>query len=186
MMKFNVKDLCDYLRNINGQKFILQKDFYFHAPQAINKLGSILSDKKITSNEYGNRQGGYGNNGRNYVSVAKVDTTAYAHYSSYPGFILADDILALSTDNTYIPDEIMSFLKDTKYPLRSGIDGEYQVRDYISLDRAKCILSPTKNIKDIVRIIYLQELYGNNLPIVLKETEQVIDKEYVKKYVKLR
>lgn len=184
--QFNIKLLTEYFKNLDGKKIILKNDYYFHAPQAINRLSSILSDNKITSSEYGNRQGGNGNNGRNYVSVAKVDTHAYGHYSCYPGFIFNSDILAFSVSDFNIPNEITSFLRDTKYPLRLGIDGEYQVRDYISLDRALCILSPMNKIADIVQMIYLQELYGNNLPIVLKETNQVIDKEYVKKYVKLK
>ena len=182
-IKFNEEKIISYLQNAEKEKFILKEEYYTHSPKDLKIFSQILIDSAITSAEYGNHDGGSGANGKNFISVAKVNSDAYENYVDSKTFILTDDICAFETQRM---DNLLDAFTYSNYPFRSsGHFGEWQVLNKISLDKSLGIFVSSNKIMELVQIIYLQELLQNNIPLVLLEDNTLIDKNIIKKYLKV-
>lgn len=165
--------------------FPLTNEFYIHYPGSIRNFFKILGANAITSSEYGKHEGGGGCNGKHFISIAKKETEAYRMYSHPLAFILSSDICMFS--NKSFSFLLKNQFVNSSYPFREpNLKGEYHVRDSISLDKAKAIFASKNSILQLVQIIYIQELLGNNLPLVEISDNSCIDKEIIKKYCKLK
>ena len=57
--------------------------------------------------------------------------------------------------------------------------------DKINLDKSIGIFASQIKIDELVQITYLQELFQNNIPLILFEDNTYIDKDVIKKYSKV-
>ncbi len=168
------------------EKVSLSKEDYLHGTGTLYNFGKILLENQITSSNYGNHIGGGGTNGEYYVCVSQVGHDGTKSAFNLPAFILSKDILTFKGMNSTIPDKILTSFRNTSYPLRtSHFISEFQAFQCISLENAKGVLVPM-NLVDISKMIYLQEFSKNNLPLICTENQQIIDKEQIKKLVKLK
>lgn len=173
-----------YLTNDQKNIFNLSTEYYTHHPRTFREFISILEDNAITSSKYGNHDGGLGCNGSHFISVAKAYTDIYYSYLKAPTFIISSDICALSSRKG---EDISSNFTDTSYPLRVPIhDGEYHVLNSICLDKVKAIFATTGNLYELAKIVYVLDLFENDLPIIEIKDNSYIDREVIKKYCKVR
>lgn len=176
----------DEWQNMLKQKQILLPEEYLHGTNNLYNFGKILLENEITSAKYGNHQGGSGTNGEHYICVAQVGDRGAASAYILPSIILSKDIFAFDANSIIFPSSVLEGFRNTTYPIRScGVNNEYQVYKSISLEKAKGILVKPE-LEIIGQIIYLQEFSNNTLPLIDAKTQRLIDKEEVKKYVKLK
>lgn len=179
-IKFKEEKIISYLQNAWKEKFILKEEYYTHSPMNLEIFSQILMDGAITSAEYGNHAGGLGVNGKNFISVAKVNSEAYENYVNSQTFILTDDICAFKMQTS---NHLFGDFKYSNYPFREfGLVGECQVLNRICLDKSLGIFVSRNKIMELVQITYLQELLQNNIPLVLLEDNTFVDKNIIKKY----
>ena len=174
-----------YLQDAKRQQFVLKEKYYTHSPDSLETFSKILKDNAITSAKYGRHAGGSGCNGENFISVAKVNSSVYYSYVGSKTFILTDNICVFGNPkfgNQMLANEF----SNSKYPLRKpNYDGELHVLDKINLDKAIGIFTSQSKISELVQITYLQELFQNNIPLILFEDNTYIDKNVIKKYSKI-
>lgn len=183
--KFNMEKILAYLQTEKRQQFALKEIYYTHSPKSLETFSKILKDDAITSAEYGKHYGGAGCNGKNFISVAKVNSSVYNTYAGSKTFILIDNICAFGKLEIEQEIIIKKFL-DSKYPLRKPAhDGELHVLDKINLDKSIGIFVSQNRIDELVQIVYLQELFQNEIPLIQFENNTYIDKEVIKKYSKV-
>lgn len=183
--QFNIEEILTYLQDEKRQQFALKEIYYTHSPRSLETFSKILKDNAITSAEYGKHDGGNGCNGKNFISVARVNSGAYNTYAGSKTFILTDNICVFG--NPEIKQEIIvnKFL-DSKYPLRNpGLDGELHVLDKINLDKSIGIFVSQNRIDELVQMVYLQELFQNEIPLIQFEDNTYIDRDVIKKYSKV-
>ena len=180
--------LQEYLKKYSSEKFILSSQDYLHGTGNLSNFGKILLENQITAAHYGNHSGRGGSNGNYYICVAKIENSARSSYYVLPSFVLDKDICVFSnSDNELATRNIRQSFRNTSYPLRDvNYANEYQVLNSISLSKAKAILVTVDDVIKIGQIVYLQQLSENNLPLVLIENQQILDKEIIKKYVKIK
>lgn len=184
-IEINYEEINKYLKRTSKEQFDLLLEYYTHNPGNLNNFAGILKNKKITSSEYGKHWGGLGCNGKHFISVAKVNSDAYNQYLGPTTFIIDSDICVFS--NQLGPEKISQMFKNSSYPFRNpNLNGEYHVLNSISLEKAKAIFATMKNIPELVKIIHLQELFANSLPLVEIHDKSYIDKDVIKKYCKIR
>ena len=127
-------------------------------------------------------------NGKYYISVAQINSPAYQQYKKTGTIILDDNMqvnhqIKLEFNNPF--DK--SLFSDTSYPIRtSGIEGECHIFEKISRDHFKCLLTCSNDNIKLAQIIFLNEAYNLDLPIVLEETKSKIDTDFVKKHIKIK
>lgn len=183
--QFNTEKITTYLQSIKRKQFALKEKYYIHNPKSLETFSKILNDNAITSAEYGKHDGGTGCNGKNFISVAKVNSQVYNYYAGSRTFILTDNICVFGTPEFKYPKITDEFL-NSKYPLRnSGHQGELHVLDKINLDKSIGIFVSQNRIDELVQIVYLQELFQNGIPIILFEDNTYVDKDVIKKYSKV-
>ena len=183
--QFNIEKILTYLQNSIRQQFILNEKYYTHSSRSLEIFSKILKDNAITSAEYGKHDGGSGCNGKNFISVARVNSDAYNTYAGSKTFILTDNICAFSQTEFNQLDLVTQF-KDSKYPFRSpAYSGELHVLDKINLDKAIGIFVSQNRIDELVQIVYLQELFQNEIPLIQFEDNTYIDRDVIKKYSKV-
>lgn len=165
--------------------FELSKEYFTHYPSSLKNFTSILENNAITSAEYGNHFGGRGCNGSHFISVARVNTNAYECYLKSPTFVITSDICAFSY--SLLTPAIAEEFTYSSYPLREPrYSGEYHVLDAITLDKSEAIFVTTKDLCELTQIIYIQELFGNKLPLIEIVDNSYIDKELIKRYCKIK
>lgn len=185
-MEINYEKLDEYFKRNSKEQFDLLQEYYIHFPGTLENFVSILENSAITSSEYGKHAGGSGCNGKHYISVAKVNSYIYNKYLYQGAFIIDSDICALSNDNN-LTDSKNDFFKYSSYPFRiTNFDGEYHVLNSISLDKVKAIFASEKDINKLVKIVYIQELFENKLPLVAINDNSYIEQDVIKKYCKIR
>lgn len=183
--QFNMEEILTYLQNEKRQQFVLKEIYYTHNPRSLVTFSKILKDNAITSAEYGKHGGGDGCNGKNFISVAKVNSSAYNTYAGSQTFILTDNICAFGKSEVEQKIFANKFL-DSRYPLRKpNIVGELHVLDKINLDKSIGIFVSQNRIDELVQIVYLQELFQNEIPLIEFEDNTYIDKDVIKKYSKV-
>ena len=183
--QFNTEKITIYLQSIKRKQFALKEKYYIHNPRSLETFSKILNDNAITSAEYGKHDGGTGCNGKNFISVAKVNSQVYNYYASSKTFILTDNICVFGTPEFKYPKITDEFL-NSKYPIRNtGHQGELHVLDKINLDKAIGIFVSQNRIDELVQIVYLQELFQNEIPLIQFEDNTYIDKDVIKKYSKV-
>jgi len=181
------QEIKSYLANRKKDYFNLLSEYYTHSPSSFSNFVSILESNAITSAEYGNHPGGSGCNGNYYISVAKVNSEIYRTYLSPATFIITSNICAFNYNNQFSSASVKSEFKNSSYPFRkTNNKGEYHVLNEISLDKVKAIFTSTKNITNLAQIIYIQELFANDKPLIEIDDNSYIDKEAIKKYCKLK
>lgn len=175
-----------YLNSLKEKNFIIKDDDYTHTTKTFETLASIIEEKGISSNNYGKRLNNGGCNGNDYISVAKVNSKAYNQYLK-TGTMLIDSSICAFAPNP-ITDELGGNFTNTSYPLRKVYyNGEYHVPNFISLDKIKAFLSnDQENCLNIAILLYLEELYGLQIPIISTQQECIIEKDIIKKYIKLK
>ena len=182
---FNIEKILTSLQDTKKQQFALKEKYYTHSPKSLETFSKILKDNAITSVEYGKHDGGSGCNGKNFISVARVNSDAYNTYAGSKTFILTDNICAFSQTEFNQLDLVTQF-KDSKYPFRSPTySGELHVLDKINLDKAIGIFVSQNRIDELVQIVYLQELFQNEIPLIQFEDNTYIDRDVIKKYSKV-
>ena len=183
--QFNIEKILTYLQDTKKQQFALKEKYYTHSPKSLETFSKILKDNAITSAEYGKHEGGTGCNGKNFISVARVNSDVYNTYAGSKTFILTDNICAFSQTEFNQLDLVTQF-KDSKYPFRSPTySGELHVLDKINLDKAIGIFVSQTRIDELVQIVYLQELFQNEIPLILFKDNTYVDKDIIKKYSKV-
>ena len=183
--------LLNYLWNLQSEILTLPKEFYFHTVNYncaydLTPIINILADGEIRS--FSKRQMENltnGNNGNFFISVTKNNEELYTTLSKYSGFIINPNIMAFKA----YADSPFNIVDD-KFPcLRSGVDGEYHVFEQIPSDKFFSIqIELSKNLKELVpigKIVYLMDYLDLNIPITLCD-QQIIDKEKIKKFIKLK
>ena len=183
--QFNIEKILAYLQNDKRQQFELKEKYYTHRPNSLETFSKILKDNAITSAKYGRHAGGIGCNGENFISVARVNSGVYNSYAGSKTFILTDNICVFGKP-AFEQERIAIEFLNSKYPLRNpNYDGELHVLDKINLDKSIGIFASQIKIDELVQITYLQELFQNNIPLILFEDNTYIDKEVIKKYSKV-
>lgn len=180
-------DLKEYLRSLKEIFAGYSPNGYFHSPGGKMKaLGQILLDGAITSSSFGNHQGGNGSNGSHFICVAEIGTKLYHNYSTSEGFIINPNICAFKT--AVIPyHKVADNLTNSRSVIRiSGGEGECQVLDYISLSSVDCMTINPFYLENIAKILYLQEFTKQDIPLVLRESFKTVDKEELKRLIKLK
>ena len=75
----------------------------------------------------------------------------------------------------------------SSYPYRlTNFDGEYHVFRSIPIEKVKALLAKVTDIEKIIQLFYLEDLYEMDIPLICVNNHQEIDKQYIKKYSKLR
>ena len=183
--QFNIEKILAYLQDEKRQQFVLKEKYYTHSPNSLETFSKILKDNAITSAKYGRHAGGSGCNGENFISVAKVNSGAYYSYAGSKTFILTDNICVFGKQK-FGHQRLANEFSNSKYPLRNpSIDGELHVLDKINLDKSIGIFASKRKIDELVQITYLQELFQNDIPLILFEDNTYIDKGVIKKYSKV-
>ena len=183
--QFNIEKIFTYLKNSKRKQFALKEKYFTHSPRSLEIFSKILEDNSITSAEYGGHDGGTGCNGRNFISVARVNSEVYNSYAGSKTFILTDNLCVFGKPEIEQEIIIKKFL-NSKYPLRNPeCDGELHVLDKINLDKSIGIFVSQNRIDELVQIVYLQELFQNEIPLIKFEDNTYIDKEVIKKYSKV-
>ncbi len=183
--QINAKKITTYLQSIKRKKFALEEKYYTHSPKSLEIFSKILKDNAITSAEYGNHAGGTGCNGKNFISVARVNSGVYNFYTGSKTFILTDNICVFGKPE-FEQEMIVNKFSDSKYPFRNpSLDGELHVLDKINLDKSIGIFVSQNRIDELVQIVYLQELFQNEIPLIQFEDNTYIDKDVIKKYSKV-
>lgn len=179
--EYDENEVWEYLDNIKEYlKEITNRD-YFHTPNILENLGRILVDDAITSSFYGKHLGGNGSNGVHFVCVAEMNSDLYHSFSNKEGFIIDENICTFDTGI----DTKFDFT-NSRYPIRnSGGDGEKQTLDYIPLSKVKAIRA-LKNTKSIGVITYLEELTKKDIPIIFGDQHNLVDKNEIKRLIKLK
>ena len=183
--QFNTKELLSYLQDEKKRQFDLKEIYYTHSPSSLETFSKILEDNAITSAEYGKHEGGNGCNGKNFISVARVNSGSYKFYAGSKTFILTDNICAFS-QTEFNKLDIAPQFRNSKYPFReTAYSGELHVLDKINLDKSLGIFISQNRIDELVQIVYLQELFENEIPLIKFEDNTYIDKDVIKKYSKV-
>ena len=178
----------DYLKQLNSNDYIIPENYFSHTTSSIENLNKIFHDEAITSAFYGKRLSYGMANGKYYISVAQINSPAYQQYKKTGTIILDDNMqvnhqIKLEFNNPF--DK--SLFSDTSYPIRtSGIEGECHIFEKISRDHFKCLLTCSNDNIKLAQIIFLNEAYNLDLPIVLEETKSKIDTDFVKKHIKIK
>lgn len=182
---YNEEAVKKYIDNISSVYDICEKS-YFHAPQTMEKYVDILNSKAIKS-AFDRDDENYGyRNGKYFISVALVDSACYDFYSNYVGFLINKDIMAFTTTSPFADEKKISFLTNESYYVRpTGGDGEFQVYGAIGLDKVDAIMVPKVDL-DLAKVIYINEEYGYDFPIIQTDSKKIIDSEEVKQFVKLK
>lgn len=68
----------------------------------------------------------------------------------------------------------------------TNFDGEYHVFRSIPIEKVKALLAKVTDIEKIIQLFYLEDLYEMDIPLICVKNHQEIDKQYIKKYSKLR
>lgn len=183
-MEIDCEGIRKYFANNQKNIFDFSTEYYTHHPRTFRDFISILEDNAITSSKYGNHDGGLGCNGSHFISVAKAYTDIYYTYLEAPTFIISSDICAISSKKG---SDISFNFTDTSYPLRvPNYEGEYHVLNSICLDKVKAIFATTDNLYELAKIVYVLDLFENDLPIIEIKDNSYIDREVIKKYCKVR
>lgn len=183
--QFNTEKILTYLQNSTRQQFVLKEKYFTHSPKSLEIFSKILEDNSITSAEYGGHDGGTGCNGKNFISVARVNSEAYNFYAGSKTFILTDNICAFGKRKSIHIKFSDQFL-NSKYPIRNPYYiGELHVLDRINLDKSIGIFVSQSKIEELIQITYLQEQFQNDIPLILFEDNTYVDKKAIKKYSKL-
>ena len=160
---------------------------YFHGTDGdIKAIGQILLDNAITSSAFGNHRGGGGSNGSHFICVAEIGSSAYETYNRNEGFIISPNICAFKTGIIPLSTSMTDLIKSRCIIRPTGVAGERQVLDYISLDSIDCITINPENIENMAKILYLQEYAKRDIPLVTNQTFKKIDKSELKRLIKLK
>lgn len=185
-IEVDYEKLGKYLDRTKREQFVLLSEYYTHYPGDLKNFANILENKAITSSEYGKHSGGDGCNGKHFISVAQVNSEAYDIYLNPPTFIITSDICTFSNKVKAV-NLINDSFENSSYPFRNtNYVGEYHVLNSITMDKVKAIFASTYDISDLVKIIYLQDLFENRLPLVEIADNSYIDKEVIKRYCKIK
>lgn len=187
--EINSSDLKDYLKSIREKFKTITQDDYYHTPKNIKALGRIIYDRAITSSAFGQHDGGCGSNGSHFICIASISSDLFKGLSNSEGFILDQNLCAFQTEFKLHEYSASYSLKDSRYPIRTqGGIGEYQVLDYIELEKAKGILIRDYNYGNIGSILYLLDEKEIDLPLIIQKQEEFykVDKEELKRLIKLK
>lgn len=183
----NHKELKEYLASIKETFNDYSKFGYFHGVRGdIKYVGQILLDNAITSSAFGNHPGGGGSNGSHFICVAEIGSSIYNIYCDYEGFIISPNICAFKTGIITVSNSVADITKSRCLIRPTGGSGEFQVLDYISLDSVDCMTINPENIENIAMILYLQEYTNRDIPLVTKRDFKKIDKNELKRLIKLK
>lgn len=182
-IEVDIQNIKEYLQRKDKDVFNLLAEYYTHFSRGLENFVNILENKAITSSAYGNHPGGMGCNGRHFISVAG----AYAKYLQSPTFIITSDICVFSELPSIKGSQIDEKFRDTDYPFRmTNYAWEFHVLNSISLDKVKAIFVASSDILRLAQIVYIQELFENNLPLVEISDCSYIDNDVIKKYCKMK
>ena len=181
---YDENELKEYLASINTG-LELSGDEFFHGT-VLDSYMKILMDGAISSAYVRKVNSHGGNNGKFFVSVAKVNSSAFWQYSTRFGFLLRSDILTFDTAYGKVVGENAEFLSESDYYVRpSGIDGECQVYGSIPLNKTKAIMVPEANF-GIGQAIYLAEECGYEFPVVSTDGMKLVDNEEIKRLIRVK
>ena len=182
---FDKEKIKQYLAEVGSQSNSLIKlNGYSHTTKSLETLADVFSQKEITSSLYGNHDGGYGCNGGYYISVAKIGSQLHDFYATTGTMILDEDLFVFQNQDYLNAGEVFT---KTSYPYRlTNYKEEYHVFQSIPLEKVNSILANPWDIEKIIQISYLEDLYQNNIPLICIHNNIEIDKEYIKKYSRLR
>ena len=182
---FDKEKIKQYLDEVSNQSNSLIKlKGYSHTTSSLETLGAIFRQREITSSLYGNHDGGNGCNGGYYISVAKIGSKLHNSYATTGTMILDEDLLVFQNHDYLNMGKVFT---NSSYPYRlTNYEGEYHVFQSIPLEKVNSILANPWDIEKIIQIFYLEDLYQNNIPLICIHNNIEIDKEYIKKYSRLR
>lgn len=180
--RLNEKAIKAYLRETKSTR--QEEDIaYLHSPGNLETLSDILKTNAITSAFFGNHEGGGGCNGPHFISIAKKKSNVYEIHKESGSIALGKDLTTFSTTELS-QDHIIQQLADSTYPIRkTNFSGEEHVRNYISLNKALGIFASEEKLVELGQIIYLQELFEKDIPIILLEDETKLDKKEIKRHI---
>ncbi len=178
--------LYRYLQRTDREDFPISSQHYYHKTRGIFNFQRILADRAITSANYGKHSGGQGCNGKYFISVARYGSELFTELFDSMGFFLNPDLCSFAV--TSIKEFSQYDFSKSSYPFRSGLsEDEEQVFREIKLDdKAKAISVSNNDLIELSQILYLTELYGFNLPLIDTEIQKVVDRNYIKKYIKIK
>ncbi len=189
-IQFDLSQIKNYLDSFDKEVFSFSNNDYTHTTN-LRAFSEIFQSGAITSSKYGHRFDYGNNNGENFISIAKVNSTAYYHYvNRSPSFLLSKNICAFPTRTNWI--ELLDPFVDSSYPFRPGMEGEYQVYESISLNHAKGILIPNKDIISLIQMVYFEDLFDIQIPLILLDDKKItnnkaiVDNKEIKKYTKIK
>lgn len=182
-----VSDLKEYLNSLKEEFKDYSQNGYFHGTGGnIKAIGQILMDGAITSSSFGKHYGGGGSNGSHFICVAEIGSSIYDSYSYHEGFIISPDICAFKTAVISVNADVQDLTNSRSVIRPSGGAGECQVLDYISLDSVDCMTITPDHPENIAQILYLQEYTGQDIPLVTRGTFKKLDKNELKRLIKLK
>lgn len=186
--EINRSVLKDYLNSVREKFTSVTSEDYYHTPRSLDDLGHIVYDGAITSSAFGHHDGGGGNNGSHFISVASLSSGLFENLSHREGFILDQNLCAFQTGFEVQRNISADYFRDSRYPIRlGGGEGELQVLDYIELSKAKGVLINTHNEENIARIFYILESKGIDLPLLIDNKNFYrVDKNELKYLIKLK
>lgn len=184
---FDSDKIHQYLQEVSNQKELGLEEGYSHTTNSLKTLNTIFRQKAITASLYGNHEGGNGCNGGHYISVAKIGSDAYKKYAT-TGTMILEENLFVHKNQLYPNNPNIGFaFASSSYPYRlTNFDGEYHVFRSIPIEKVKALLAKVTDIEKIIQLFYLEDLYEMDIPLICVNNLQEIDKQYIKKYSKLR
>ena len=184
---FDSDKIHQYLQEVSNQKELGLEEGYSHTTNSLKTLNTIFHQKAITASLYGNHEGGNGCNGGYYISVAKIGSDAYKEYATTGTMILEENLFVHKNQLHPNNPNIGFAFSNSSYPYRlTNFDGEYHVFRSIPIEKVKALLAKATDIEKIIQLFYLEDLYEMDIPLICMNNYQEIDKQYIKKYSKLR
>lgn len=184
---FDSDKIHQYLQEVSNQKELGLEEGYSHTTNSLKTLNTIFHQKAITASLYGKHEGGGGCNGGHYISVAKIGSGAHKNYATTGTMILEENLFVHKNQLHPNKPNIGFAFANSSYPYRLTIyDGEYHVFRSIPIEKVKALLAKPMDMEKIIQLLYLEDLYEMNIPLISMNNNQEIDKQYIKKYSKLR